>query len=84
MQIEDQPKDSRSPGFSVAIAETICERPINVKPEGHLCRPKDAGQSHGIPLARQQSGISPLVCPRGECQAEDLGILEIADDSSRY
>ena len=29
MQIEDQPKDSRSPGFSVAIAETICERLIN-------------------------------------------------------
>ena len=65
VETNDQPKDGRTSGYDAEIAEAICERARQrLKPQGHLCRSRDAGQSHGIPLARQQSGISPAVVDR--------------------
>jgi hypothetical protein len=82
MQIEDQPKDSRSPGFSVEIAETICERLINGESLRAICAdPRMPAKATVFRwLASNQEFRRSYALAR-ECQAEDFAyeILEIAD-----
>jgi hypothetical protein len=72
MQIEDQPKDSRSPGFSVAIAETICERLINGESLRATCAdPRMPAKATVFRwLASNQEFRRSYAL--AECQAEDL------------
>jgi hypothetical protein len=73
MQIEDQPKDSRSPGFSVEIAETICERLINGESLRAICAdPRMPAKATVFRwLASNQEFRRSYALAR-ECQAEDF------------
>jgi hypothetical protein len=61
METNDQHKRGRPSDYSAEIAEMICDRLVNGESlRAHLCRSRDAGQSHSIPLSSAR------------CQAEDL------------
>ena len=86
MPIKDQPKDGRTSGYDVEIAEKICERLVNGESLRAICAdPAMPGRATVFRwLARNQEFRQLYVFAR-QCQAEDLAdeILKIADDSSR-
>jgi hypothetical protein len=85
MQNKDPPKDGRTPGYSVGIAETICERLVNGENLRAICAdPAMPARATVFRwLARNQEFRHLYVLAR-QCQAEDLAdeILKIADDNS--
>ena len=85
-QTGNHPKDGRSPGYSVEVAETICERLINGESLRAICAdPRMPAKATVFRwLASNQEFRRSYALAR-ECQAEDgaVEILEIADDSSR-
>ena len=87
MHNKDQPKDGRTPGYDVEIAETICERLVNGESLRAICvdpaMPARATVFRW--LARNHEFRRSYALAR-QCHAEDFAFetLAIADDSSRY
>jgi DNA invertase Pin-like site-specific DNA recombinase len=86
MHIKDQPKDGRTSGYDVGIAEKICERLVNGESLRAICADPAMPAKATVFrwLASNQEFHRSYALAR-ECQAEDFAyeILEIGDESSR-
>ena len=87
MPIKDQPKDGRTSGYDVGIAEKICERLVNGESLRAICAdPAMPARATVFRwLARNQEFRRSYALAR-QCHAEDFAFESramIADDSSR-
>src|SRR4029077_17916316 len=87
MPIKDQPKDGRTPGYDVGIADTICERLVDGESLRAICAdPAMPARATVFRwLARNQEFRRSYALAR-QCYAEDFAfesLAMIADDSTR-
>src|SRR4029077_18002250 len=86
MPIKDQPKDGRTPGYDVGIADTICERLVNGESLRAICAdPTMPARATVFRWLASNQEFRQLYALARQCQAEAFAdeILKIADDSSR-
>ena len=86
MHNKDKPKDGRTPGYNVEIAEKVCERLLNGESLRAICADPTMPARATIFrwLARNQEFRRSYALAR-QCHAEDFAFetLAIAGDSSR-
>ena len=86
MHNKDKPKDGRTPGYNVEIAEKLCERLLNGESLRAICADPTMPARATIFrwLARNQEFRRSYALAR-QCHAEDFAFetLAIAADSSR-
>jgi len=86
MHNKDKPKDGRTPGYNVEIAEKVCERLLNGESLRAICAdPAMPARATVFRWLARNQEFRQLYTLARQCQAEDLAdeILKIADDSSR-